>query len=47
MGGEALSPAKAGPLTPPCKGMSRWGGGKRWVDGWGNTLTEEGGGGMG
>lgn len=27
--------------------MSGWEGGKGWVDGWGSTLIEEGGGGMG
>jgi len=40
MGGEALGPAKAGP--PKCRGMSGQGGGKAGMDGWGNTLIEEG-----
>jgi len=33
MGGEALGPAKVG--------LSRRGGGKGWVDGWGKNLIEE------
>jgi len=37
MGGEALGPAKAGQHPHQCRGMSGW------VDGWGNTLIEEGG----
>lgn len=33
--------------TPQCRGMSGLGGRKGWMDGWGNTLIEEGGEGMG
>jgi len=29
-------------LDPQCRGMSGWGGRKKWVDGLGNTLIQEG-----
>jgi len=45
MGGEALGPAKAGP--PQCREISGQRDRKRCVVGWGSTLIEEGGEGMG
>jgi len=44
---ERRSPWSCQGWTPQCRGGSGQGGRKGWVDGWGNTLIEEGEGGMG